>query len=363
MASFSEYIGIAAQTLMGDDPVDLEVIIPDLLPMLEGDVTEEDLNENTKKSISVQNYAIDSVSETTIKPSSTFKCKYLGIRTNMSMPNIHLGEQIRVFHFKNTDQFYWAPLGRDDAIRKTEHLKMKIANKKVTNGELDDDTTYFIEMDTRSGQRKIHIHTSSGTDEEVTYDLLIDTDKSEVSLLDSNGNGMHWKSKEYWMKYFNNNGCFHEIDKDNIHHHAVDTYKVTAKHYVRETEEDDTITTQVTKRVSSDSIETETTSDKLTAETQQNDVSTATLYTTPVFGISGALLLGGALSSGAGSVPATPAALASATPSANEVIGDVGVTGKVTASDEVTGNGVELSTHDHDFTNADGNTDTTEAPN
>lgn len=380
--SFNEYIGISAQTILDNYPVDLEVFIPDLLPMMEGDVDESTVDDVKKLDISINNLAAEGTSTVKVTPSNTFKCHYLGLRTGMSMPNIYLGEQVRVLQFKNTSQFYWAPLGRDDSIRKVEHLKIHVANKKETVKNIDDDTTYFIEMDTREGQRKIHIHTSAGTDEEVTYDLLIDTDKSEVSLLDSLGNGFHLMSKEYWMKLFNSeeeHGSFIEIDKDNIHAHAVDTYKVTCKHYIRESEEDDTITTKVTTRESTTSIDTHTAANTLNAddtdvtntteqtittetqtinstdrlinsETEHYTIGTATLYTVPVFGISGGLLLGGFI--GAGSAPpGSPGGMSA--PSSNEISEDlttkkkINGQGDIVTTGEVTGKGVSLSTHTH----------------
>lgn len=370
MSCFKEYLGIAAQDLMGDDPVDLEVFVPELLPMLEGDVDETLVENEDKREIELKNLAVDGIATTNITVSNTFKCKYLGIRTNMSMPNIHLGEQIRVFQFKDTSQFYWAPMGRDDSIRRTEHLKIKVANKPKTEGELDDDHVYFFEMDTREGQRKIHIHTSNGTEEEVTYDLLIDTDKSEVSLLDSNGNGIHLKSKEYWMKAFNSeeeHGCFWEIDKDNIHMHAVKEYKVTCDTYVRESTTSDTITTKKTTRESTDTIDTHTKANalvaddtdetttgaqKVTAQTQDNQIP-KTLYS-GVVGIGGALLIGGSLA--AGTSPGTDVSAIPTSP-ANEVAEDMTFKKKINGEDDIVTTGevtaksdstdIDLSTHTH----------------
>ena len=292
-SSIKEYLGIACGTLMGDEPTQLEVMVPELLPMVDGSVEKE--TKTSKKTITMLNSARGGSSTTTVDVSDTITCEYLGLRTGMSMPNIHIGEQVRVINIVGNSTFYWAPLGRDDNLRKTEHLKIAIANKPTTEDPLDNDHMYFLEMDTREGKRKIHVHTSAGTEEEVTYDLLIDTDKSEVSIIDSKGNGFILKSKEFYWKLYNSeeeHGSFFEIDKDNIHLHAVDTYKVTCKHFIRESEEDEKITTKL----------------------RDVDVETAEVHTVPVFGISGGILVGGSV--GLGTAPPGDASGASA-PSEN----------------------------------------------
>lgn len=350
-SNIREYIGIACQTLLGDEPTTLEVMIPEFLPMVEGSVETEAKTSN--RTIKVLNKAKGGKSVANVKVSDTISCEYLGGRTGMSMPNIHLGEQVKVINIEGNSTFYWAPMGRDDQIRKTEHVKIKVANKQKQQDPLDDDHTYFFEMDTREGKRKIHIHTSAGTEEEVTYDLLIDTDKSEVSLIDSKGNGFKLESKEFKWRMWNSeeeHGSFVEIDKDNIHMHAVEEFKITAKHYVRTTEEDDTITTvQYTRNT-----------DTETVKTKVRDViaETAELHTVPAFGISGSVIAGGAVSFGTS--PGSAASSMSPA-SANEVKGtmnfkkDVNVTGDVDCKGGIsalgdvkaTPVGIKLALHKH----------------
>jgi hypothetical protein len=89
-----------------------------------------------------------------------------------------------------------------------------------------------------------------------------------------------------------------------------------------------------------------------------NNATAGILNTTPVFGISGSLLLGGMISSGAGSVPTEPSSLSA--PTENAVQGDIafkkdgsGDGGNVTTEGDVTSDGdvvagtVSLKTHVH----------------
>jgi hypothetical protein len=182
-----EHVGLATQTNMGDDETILEVMIPELVPAAEGEV-DKDYKEKILK-VKVKNLAPGGKSEATIRISETVKCEYIGHRSNVSIPNIYLGEQVQVFQIGGTDRYFWKEKGRDDTIRTTEHVRFRIANKLKTVEDLNDSNTYFIEMDTRKGRRKIHISTSHGTKELVAYDIKIDTDKSTVEIVDDAGNG------------------------------------------------------------------------------------------------------------------------------------------------------------------------------
>lgn len=190
-----EYVGIATHDLPGDytEPKNtiLEVIVPELTPMLQDKI--EGVEIETKR-VSVENTALGGKSETTIRLSETVTCEYLGTRSNHSIPNIHRGEQVIVYRLGETSRFYWKEMGRDDKIRTTEHLKIHIANKKTRLDELNEDTSYFFEMDTREGRRKVHIHTSKGTDEAVAYDVLINTDDNTLEIVDTIGNGIKLES-------------------------------------------------------------------------------------------------------------------------------------------------------------------------
>ena len=357
-SSIREYVGIACQTLMGDEPSDLEVMVPEFLPMVEGSVDQEAKTQN--KTMKVLNTAKGGKSIASVKVSDTITCEYLGCRTGMSMPNVYLGEQVKVINLEGNSTFYWVPMGRDDHIRKTEHLKIRVADKPKQQDPLDDDHSYFFEMDTREGKRKIHIHTSAGTEEEVTYDLLIDTDKSEVSLIDSKGNGFILKSKEFYWKMYNSeeeHGSFWEMDKDNIHLHAVDTFKVTSKNYVRETEETDKITTPDYERNS-------TTKEVVNTPLRDVNVDTAEVHNVPVMGVNGALGVSSSVSFGASVGGAASSASA---PGSNEckddmtfksnvnvkqgvnVTGSVDVKGGIAAFGDVkaTPVGIKLALHKH----------------
>jgi len=193
MATIRTYIGYAIGTNMGDADRELEVMVPDFAPTAEGVVDNEYVPDTID--VDVTNTVIGGKSRASVTISETIKCTYFGGRSNISIPNIYRGEHVLVHNMGN-DVFYWEELGRDDAIRTTEHLVLHVANKHRpdTTDALTPATMYTISMDTREGKRGIRIHTSAGTDEPVTYDINIDTDKSIVETIDSLGNGQRLAS-------------------------------------------------------------------------------------------------------------------------------------------------------------------------
>jgi hypothetical protein len=209
-----EYIGISCETHLSDDVNFLEVLIPEFQPAVDGKVKPGQALDVRK--VKVENQAKRGKSSTEVKLSNTIKCAYLGSGANRTPPNIHIGEQVKVIHYSGSEYFYWCPLGRDDNLRTTERLTFRVANKKKQKDALTEDTSYFVEMDTRKGKRKIRIHTSSGTGEKVEYDLTIDTEKSKVILKDSVGNGLSIDSLLSVVEMHNNAGSSVTMDKTNI---------------------------------------------------------------------------------------------------------------------------------------------------
>ncbi len=365
-----EFIGVACVTLMGDNDLVLPVMVPELSPMTTGTVEEGD--EPSERKLTLTNSAPKGVGTANLKVSNTIECTYLGNGHNGSPPNIHIGEHVMVFNFGNTSEFFWAPLGRDYQQRRTEHLKLRVANKPKNTDELTDDTSYFIEMDTREGQRKIHIHTSAGTEEEVTYDVKIDTDASTMEIVDSVGNGWKLDSNERHIRTWNETGSYLDMNKKDIHHHAVENYTVTCINYLLQAEDTITTETKVTKHTSSESIEnntkattnnssdtidnntakeTNTVTDKVITTTKENEL-TATIkdttttadqeitatgkvsITTPFVGISGSLGVGGFVGGGTGGLPA-------AAPTENKMAqkltieNELKTTGKIETDDKI----------------------------
>ncbi len=205
-----DYIGIALERLMDDDSTQLKVWIPELSPFTE----DSPLDIATVISEST-NLAPDGKPSATVTAVSYVTCEYYG-NTNISRPNVHPGEQIKVHMVGDNHEYYWDVIGRSDYLRTTEHVKLVIANKPNQLDELDETTSYYLEMDTREGQRNIHIRTSKGTGEAVEYDIKLNLDDSTLRCLDSVGNFSELISLEQKFHTENALGDFIEIVPNKI---------------------------------------------------------------------------------------------------------------------------------------------------
>lgn len=225
-----EFIGYATQTLMGDSNFDLEVLIPDFLPLASGTIKETSID--VPVDITIANSALGGKPKATINTKKTVLCTYLGSGCNTTPPNIHIGEQVKVLCIGDGSDFYWYDIGRDNNTRTTERLRLHVANKKNQKDALNDSTSYSVDMDSRKGKKKIRIHTSKGTGEAVSYNILIDMEKSTFSINDSEGNGMSLDSLTAVWEIHNNKGSSAVMDKTNITVTAPSTVTVLAKDVV-----------------------------------------------------------------------------------------------------------------------------------
>jgi hypothetical protein len=342
-----EYTGFAAQTLMDDDTMLLEVVVPEFTPMATGTIEVGETPATVD--VKVENAAENGKSVATVKPAVTVTCEYFGDHTNRSRPNIHIGEPVRVVNIGNTAKFYWLPRGTRDDLRTTEHCKIHVSNKAKQTDELTDDTAYFVEMDTREGKRKIHIHTSKGTKESVEYDIRINTDASTVEIIDSEGNGWKLDSLEHRILSWNKDGSYYDMNKENITHVAPDTYKIQCKHYVLEAEDDIATTTKKTTEVSTDSIAVTTKEQTVTASTKHTLVTPDNTITSPISKFSGGITVGAFIGVSGAVVPGAPAGPSKITGDVEmegnlELTGDVEQTGDLTVVGTVHGTNVKSDT-------------------
>jgi hypothetical protein len=216
-SKWREYIGIASETVTTKNQIILHVICPEISPFLSGPI--EPVTEKVK--VTIENTAYGEASEREILVKNTIKAVYLG-GTNHEVPDIHIGEQVRVLNYLGSDTFYWIPIGRDDARRLTEHHRTYCANKKRPDDPLDDDHQYYVEIDTRY-VKGVRIHTGTSNDETYAYDFNIDTTANTVTLKDSNGTQLMLVSNDQKIIAENKLGTKIELINENINITAIDT--------------------------------------------------------------------------------------------------------------------------------------------
>lgn len=189
------YRGIAVTAIEEKDQRELQVFCPELLPCKNGSV-----NEQPEIMDVVLNNTGDSQEVIKVNTSDTILATYFGrSMTNRSIPTIHIGEQLEIYNYAGSDTFYWAPIGRDDNIRKREHLRFHIADKPKTLDELTDDNTYYMEFDTKY-DKYIIITTAKSDEEPFKYTFKFDAKNGNIILQDDDGNSLTLNSSaKIWL--------------------------------------------------------------------------------------------------------------------------------------------------------------------
>ena len=134
---------------------------------------------------------------------------------NAFPPDIRRGEQVRIFNIGDTDQWYWAPTGRNDNARRTERKRFSISDTLQNSPELDDDNTYYIEMNTRTDQ-KIEISTANSNGEQFRYKFTISPKTNTVTLCDDGGNLILIESDKPRISLVNSSNSMIQMDGVNI---------------------------------------------------------------------------------------------------------------------------------------------------
>jgi hypothetical protein len=124
---------------------------------------------------------------------NVIEASYLDLMSNRSgPPDIVKGEQVLLFQYSDTDEYYWFPLGRDDDLRRLEHYRISVSDDQKTVKILDKNNTYYIELDTLH-DKAITIATSKSDGEKYKYHFKIDANNNTVTLQDDIGN-------EIWLE-------------------------------------------------------------------------------------------------------------------------------------------------------------------
>lgn len=160
---------------------ELKVYCPDLLPMHTGSLN----------ATQAQAYIKNSTYAGNITEANYITCTYRDDTADHYAfpPDIRKGEQVRVYKLADSEQYYWASCGRTEGNRRTETHRIAISGTLDNDSVLDDNNSYYIELDTRRSH-SITITTNKADGETYKYQLKIDADKHQVYLGDDVGNGL-----------------------------------------------------------------------------------------------------------------------------------------------------------------------------
>ena len=205
-----EYHGYAAADKDNGSRV-LYVYCEELLPFVSGEIRATTVASNISTTDGKNKFTGSATTKNFIK------CTYRDDSgtNNAFPPDIRRGEQVRIFNIGDTDQWYWAPTGRNDSARRTEHKRIAISDTLQNNPDLDDNNTYYFEMNTRTDQ-KIEFSTANSNGEKFRYKFIISPKNSTITLCDDGGNLLLIESAVPRISLINSSNSMIQMDGVNI---------------------------------------------------------------------------------------------------------------------------------------------------
>ena len=209
MANWNVYMGIVVQDKVHNSRL-VKVYLKDLLPFLDGEVGDHDGLESMSY---VDDMTDEKVTEE-VATSNHITAEWFSMDTNRVFPpDVRRGEQVMVIKYSDEDLYYWMSSGRDDRLRRLELHRIAVSDDTTVDKELDDENTYFIEMDTLFTKR-IRIVTNQSDDEDYKYEIVIDAKNNFLSMSDDTGNEVIIESDIPRVKLHNNKGTLLDLNND-----------------------------------------------------------------------------------------------------------------------------------------------------
>lgn len=208
---------------------ELKVYITDFLPYKTGKLEATEV----KSKVGTEDSRSDG-GEGNATLTNTITSEYFDLFSNRYYPpDIRKGEQVILFNIGDSDTYYWYSQGRDDRLRRCEKLRFAISDDVAFDKELNNDNTWFIEMNTLpkddgSQRKELVISTSKSDKEEFRYLFKIDAVANTLQINDDADNMILMESKEKRIFIRNTDGCSWELNKKNIAMVAVDDLTLKA---------------------------------------------------------------------------------------------------------------------------------------
>ena len=191
------------------DSRELLVYPDELLPFYQGELGAKEVsNEVSTKGSNVYSGSV--------KTSTVIKCLYRDESTNRAFPpDVRKGEEVIIYNYGDDNKWYWKSAARNDNARRTETYRVEISGTTENVGKMDDDNTYFFEMDTRRNHR-VRISTSNKDEEQFRYTFQFNADTNEIFLGDDKGNQFYVRSDQPRVCMKNASASLVDLNDKNI---------------------------------------------------------------------------------------------------------------------------------------------------
>lgn len=136
----------------------------------------------------------------------------IGDSNRFTSPDVYKGETVQIYRYANTEEYFWSDIMREPSLRKKERVIIAISNVPGKGDVQTLDKSYYLEMSTKD--KRMHIHTSDNDGELCTYDVVLDTVKGNLTILDGMGNIITLDSKPGNLNFKLNGSLYGDVEKN-----------------------------------------------------------------------------------------------------------------------------------------------------
>lgn len=193
------------------------LIIPiERMGFLEGEIATEDSDLEVK--------GVDGAGKpytVSMQARSALTCKWLPMDSNrVTAPDVRRGEEVFIYRFADSDDFYWVDSGLAAKLRRLETVSWLFSANPT--GDSDDERSvvdsYLFEVSTH--KKLITLQTTKKNEEPFAYTIQLNTGTGYFTITDDAGNFVELDSAEKRIKAELNTGTYFEANQQDINLYA-----------------------------------------------------------------------------------------------------------------------------------------------
>lgn len=204
-------LGIVAQDRALNSGV-IKIYPIEIIPNFDGELSPTTVNvDGSGSDLNNNEYAVN------VNISNYIEANWLSLSTNRTTaPDVVKGEQVIVWNYADTDQYYWTSMGRDDSLRKLETVVYHYSNVRDNLGDTPKSQAnqYTIEVSTHG--KHLTVKTAKNDNEPFLYTLQINTFDGCVFIKDDVGNIILLDSKNTNITHRNKDDSLLSLHKKDI---------------------------------------------------------------------------------------------------------------------------------------------------
>lgn len=161
---------------------------------------------------------------------------YPGKSNALTPPTITKGEQVGLYKYGDSDQYYWTPEGQSDHLRPTDTVGTRVSAKgEKDEKELDETNSYSMEMS--SDKKRIRLKTTMKNGEKAAFDAFFNLEEGWFEVADHKGTYVQLNSVGEEINLEVNGGSKLYLEKKKILMEAPEEIRIKTKKLITETTE------------------------------------------------------------------------------------------------------------------------------